>query len=87
MASWQEAMQAKLEENEQLEPRIVPSALIGNEECEREGQRHAGSIEWNYRTSTFEVHNANTQESRRGLLETEIENALDDLDVANSDWH
>jgi hypothetical protein len=28
MASWQEAMQAKLEENEQLEARVVPMALM-----------------------------------------------------------
>ncbi len=79
MARWIDAMKAELASNEGLPPRVNPSALVTNEECERH--------EWDYARSSYEVYNAGTQECRRGLAETEVEGALSALGVANSDWH
>ncbi len=87
MARWIDAMKAELASNEGLPPRVNPSALVTNEECERHEWDYAGGIEWNYARSSYEVYNAGTQECRRGLAETEVEGALSALGVANSDWH
>jgi hypothetical protein len=86
MTSWQEAMNRVKAEQDTMPLSHNPSALILNTECENGAQTLAGSVEWSYRTATYSVHNANTQQERSGLSSDQVEQALIDLGIANSDW-
>lgn len=89
MASWQFALQLAKEEMAKIcRPHTVPQALIVNEECLNGDTSLAGSVRWDSDTQTHEVYNVNTQECRQGLISRlQIEDAMFDLDVANSDWY
>jgi hypothetical protein len=89
LASWPEALRLAKKENAQIcEPSTEPRVLIVNEECLNGDTRLAGSVEWDPDTQTYEIYNVNTQESRQGLVSRrEIEDAMFEIDIANSDWY
>jgi hypothetical protein len=89
MASWQEALRLAKEDSAQISgSHPVSQVLIVNEECLNGDTSLAGSVRWNPDTQTHEVYNVNTQACRQGLVSRrEIEDAMFDLDIANSDWY
>src|SRR5216110_1519362 len=89
MASWQEALRLAKEASAQISgSHPVSQVLIGNSECLNGDTSRAFSVRWNPDTQTHEVYNVNTQACRQGLVsQRQIEDAMFDLDMANSDWY
>jgi hypothetical protein len=84
--NWQEAMQNKLAWDADTSSPSIIATIFNTEFQQREERQQAGVINWVYHTQSYTVVNASTWQSYENLTEDQVEQALADLDIANSRW-